>query len=118
MSEHEMMPPEPPEPPHHPAPSRLRRFFLRHLPLAAASAALLLVIVAVGAYFGASSHAFENLVRKRLIASLETATGGRVQIASFHWRLLALEADGGGFVIPGLEAAGVAPYARVGELQV
>ena len=36
-----------------------------------------------------SSAQFEDLVRKRLIAELEQATGGRVEIASFHWRLLA-----------------------------
>ena len=98
--------------------SRLHRFFFRHLPLAVAGAVLLFMIAAVGAYFGASSQAFENLVRKRLIATLETATGGRVQIASFHWRLLALEADAGGIVIHGLEAPGEAPYARIGNLHV
>ena len=118
MSEHEMTPSLPPQPPARKIRSRLRRFFFRHLPLAAAGAFLLLVLAAAGAYFGASSQAFENLVRKRLIATLETATGGRVQIASFHWRLLALEAEAGGIVIHGLEAPGEAPYARIESLRV
>ncbi len=109
---------QPPQPPPTPPRRRLRRFFLRHLPLAVAGGALLLVIAIVGAYFYASSPAFENLVRKRLIASLETSTGGRVQIASFHWRLLALEADAGGIVIHGLEAPGEAPYGRIEDLRV
>ncbi len=110
--------PLPPQPPARPARSRLRRFFLRHLPLAVAGAVLLLALAAVGAYFVASSPAFENLVRERLVARLEAATGGRVQIASFHWRLLALEADAGGIVIHGLEAPGEAPYARIERLRV
>jgi translocation and assembly module TamB len=100
------------------APSRLRRFFLRHLPLAVGSMAALLALAVVGIYFCASSAAFENVVRQRLIASLETATGGRVEIASFHWHLLNLEADAGGLVIHGLESAGETPYARVDHLRV
>ncbi len=118
MSEHPITPPIPPEPPARPSRSRLRRFFFRHLPLAVAGAVLLLVMAAVGAYFGASSQTFENMVRKRLIATLQTATGGRVQIASFHWRLLALEADAGGVVIHGREGPGEAPYARIANLRV
>ena len=54
----------PPEPPPRGKRTRLRRFFLRHLPLSLASAAVLLVLAAVAAYFIASSAAFENLVRR------------------------------------------------------
>jgi translocation and assembly module TamB len=105
-------PPANPEPA--PArPSRLRRFFLRHLPLTALGAAILLAITIVGAFFWASSAAFENLVRKRLIATIETSFGGRVEIASFHWHLLDLDAEASGLVIHGREAAGEAPYAQV-----
>jgi len=49
---------------------------------------------------------------------LETATGGRVEIASFHWRLLSLEAEADGLVIHGLEAPGEAPYAQVEQVRV
>ncbi|MGA2569517.1 MAG: hypothetical protein ABSF23_03280, partial [Terracidiphilus sp.] len=123
MSEHDSAPasPEQPVPPELPQPrtrSRLRRFFLRHLPLTVASAAVLLVLAAVGAYFVASSAAFENVVRKRLIARIETLTGGRAEIASFHWRLLHLEAEADGIVIHGLEDPGETPYAQIDRLRV
>jgi len=99
-------------------PTRLRRFFLRHLPLTVAGAVVLLAVTAVGLYFWASSARFENAVRKRLVTGLETLTGGRVEIASFHWRLLSLEADAGGVVLHGLEGPGEAPYARIEHLRV
>ena len=98
--------------------SRLRRLFLRHLPLAVACIVVLLGLVSVGLYFVASSAAFENLVRKRMIASIEELTGGRVEIASFHWRLLHFEAEADGLVLHGLEGPGEAPYAKIECLRV
>ena len=126
MSEQETTPPVPaetlepcaPEPEKAPRPSRLRRFFLRHLPLSVAAVAILLAVTLAGLYFAASSAAFENFVRRRLAHELETATGGRVEIASFHWHLLSLEAEAGGLVIHGLEAPGEAPYAQVEHMRV
>jgi translocation and assembly module TamB len=106
------------EPTPTPRRGRLRRFFLRHLPLAVATIAVLLVVLAVGLYFVASSSAFENAVRKRLITSLEGLTGGRAEIASFHWRLLHFEAEADGVVIHGLEDPGEAPYAKIEHLRV
>jgi translocation and assembly module TamB len=99
-------------------PSRWRRFFLRHLPLSLAGVIVLLAVSVTGLYFIASSAGFENLVRKHLVSELETATGGRVEIASFHWHLLGLEAEADGLVIHGLEAPGEAPYARADRLRV
>lgn len=120
MSDTESMPPVPEEASETaaPRPSRLRRFFLRHLPLTAAGAVVLLALATTGLYFWASSPGFENLVRKRLVKELETATGGRVEIATFHWHLLSLEADAGGLTIHGLEAPGEAPYAQVQDLRL
>ena len=111
-------PPLPPKPPRRGMRSRLRRFFLRHLPLAVACAVVLLALLSVGLYFAASSAAFENVVRQRLIASIEDLTGGRVEIASFHWRLLHFEAEADGLVIHGLEDPGEAPYAQIERLRV
>ena len=75
-------------------------------------------LATVGLYFWMSSAQFEGVVRKRLIAELEQSIGGRVEIASFHWRLLHLEADADGLVIHGSEGPGEAPYARIDHLGV
>ena len=107
-----------PEPQPRSARSRLRRFFLCHLPLSLAAAAVLLVLTAVVAYFVMSSAAFENFMRERLIAQIENATGGRAEIGSFHWRLLHLEAEADGVVIHGTEDPNEAPYAQIGRLRV
>jgi translocation and assembly module TamB len=108
----------PATPPEAPRPSRLRRFFLRHLPLTLVCIVVLSALAAIGLFFWASSAGFENLVRKRLVSELGTATGGRVEIRSFHWHLLSLEAEAGGLVIHGLEASGEAPYAQAERLRV
>ena len=110
--------PEPVAPAEPPRPSRLRRFFLRHLPLTLAGGLVLLALTLLGLYLWASSVGFENLVRRRLASELETATGGRAEIGTFHWHLSNLEADAGGLVLHGLEAPGEAPYAQVENLRV
>jgi translocation and assembly module TamB len=110
--------PEPEDPVKAPRPSRLRRFFLRHLPLSVAGILILLSVTTIGLYFAASSAAFENFIRRQMVLNLETATGGRVEIASFHWHLLTQEAEADGLVIHGLEAPGEAPYAQAERVRV
>ncbi len=97
-----------------PARPRRRRRLLWNA--AGLSIALLTVIGAV--WFWVNSHQFEELVRKRIVSELETATGGRVEIRSFHWRLIDLEAEASGLVIHGLEDPGETPYAEVESLRV
>ena len=98
--------------------SRLRRFFTRHVPFTIAGALVLLILATIGAYFYLSSAYFENVMRGRIVSNLEKLTGGRVEIESFHWNLLHLEADIGGLVIHGLESPGEAPYAQVDRLHI
>lgn len=98
--------------------SRMRRFFTRHVPFTIAGALVLLIVASVGAYFYLSSAYFENVMRGRIARNLESLTGGRVEIQSFRWNLLHLEADIGGLVIHGLESPGEAPYAHVDHLHV
>ncbi len=107
-----------PQPPSRGPRSRLRRFFLRHLPLTLGGGAVLLMLALVCLYFVASSEAFQNGVRNRLVREIANATGGRVEMQSFHWRLLHLEAEADGLVIHGLEDPGDAPYARIQRLRV
>ena len=83
-----------------------------------AGIAILLAAAIFGICFWASSAEFENLVRRNVVARLEAATGGRVEIASFHWHLFGLQAEAGGVVIHGLEAPRDEPYAKVERLRV
>jgi translocation and assembly module TamB len=52
------------------------------------------------------------------VAAIEEATGGRVEIASFHWHLLDLDAEAARLVIHGCESADESPYAQVDHLHV
>ena len=99
-------------------PSRLRRFLLRHLPLAAGGGLLLFIVLLGGLYTWMSSAGFEDFVRRRAIANIESATGGHAQIASFHWRLLQLEAEMNGLVLHGVEDPGEQPLFAADRLSV
>jgi translocation and assembly module TamB len=101
--------PEPVRPPRR----RLRRFLVL-----AACIGLFLIAAPIVLYLWASSDSTQNMVRRRMIARLEQSTGGRVQIASFHWHLLSLEADAGGFALHGDEAPNEAPLAQADHLSV
>ena len=83
-------------------------------------AGLLIALLAVigGVWFWVNSPQFEELVRRQVVSKLETATGGRVEIRSFHWRLIDLEAEASGLVIHGLEDPSEVPYAEVESLRV
>ena len=100
---------QPPRPPRR----RRRKILLLGLCLAILMAATPAVL-----YFWASSAAVEGFVRKRMVAELEQMTGGRVEIASFHWHLLDLQAEASGLVIHGLEAPGEVPYHQAERLRV
>jgi len=96
---------------------RLRRFFLRHVPLAIGTILVLLVLVTTGIYFLMSSARFEGVVRDRLITEIEQATGGKVEIATFHWQLLRLEAEADGLVIHGRELQSEPPLGKFDHLR-
>jgi translocation and assembly module TamB len=88
-----------------------RRMLWNMAGVAIAAGAILAVLC-----FWASSQQFEDMVRRRLVTKLETATGGRVEIGSLHWRLRSLEVDAAGVVIHGLEKGGDEPYVQVENL--
>lgn len=99
-------------------PSRVRRFFTRHLPVGAGGTILLITAALFVFYLWACSSQCERLVRRWLIDQAESFTGGRVEIATFSWRPLHLEADAGGIIVHGLEAPGEPPYAAIANLRV
>jgi len=80
--------------------------------------ALVLVVVIGGVSWYATTPKFEDLVRRRLIATLERATGGRVELGSFQWRLTHLEFEASNLTIHGLEGPGEVPYAHIDHLMV
>ena len=92
---------------------KARRFLLRFL----LGFVVLLVVVLSGLAWYASTPAFEAKVRGYLIATLEDATGGRVELGSFRWRLLHLQFEADDLTIHGLEAADQVPYAHVDRLR-
>src|ERR1700722_2293644 len=95
-----------------------RRRYLRHVFWGGTGLLFLLAVGIVALYFWASSSTFENIIRKRMIARIEEATGGRAEIGSFHWKLLDLEAEADRLVLHGNEAANEVPYAQLASLRV
>ena len=93
---------------------RRRRIWLRIVGVVV----VLLLLVVGGIVWYASTPQFQNLVRQKLVATIEQATGGRVELAAFRWSLrhLAFEADW--LTIHGLEAANEVPYAHVDRIYV
>jgi translocation and assembly module TamB len=119
MSQTGQIPPAQELPEMRPQPSSVsRRRYLRHVLWGGSGLALLFIVGLIGLYLWASSSTFENIIRKRLIARIEAATGGRAEIRSFHWTLSKLEADVDGIVLHGREAQGEAPYAQAASLHV
>jgi translocation and assembly module TamB len=90
----------------------LRRFLVPTLCIA-----FLAITIPIAFYLWANSVATQELVRQQMVEKLEEATGGRVQIATFHWHIFTLEADAGGVVILGHEAPGEAPLARIDRIR-
>lgn len=109
MSDREPIENETPQP--SAAPPRRRKLLRNGLILLG-----ILLLAGLGLCWWGSSSAFEDMVRRELIARLETATGGRVELTAFHWHLFSLDAETAGLVLHGKEAQGEAPYASIGHL--
>ncbi len=77
---------------------------------------LLMVGIAAGWYL--NSVTFEDQVRDRVIAELERATGGRVDLPSFQWHITKLEFEAKDLTIHGSEPPAQEPYAHVDTLKV
>ena len=78
---------------------------------------LIALLIGAGLWYG-NTPQFKNRVRQKVVDVLETATGGRVELGAFRWRLLRLEFEADNLTIHGLEPAGQLPYAHVDRLFV
>ena len=78
---------------------------------------ILLVAAGIVAWY-ASTPTFEKRVRRSVVSTLEQATGGRVELGAFRWRILHLELEADDLTIHGLEAQGEVPYAHVDRLLI
>ena len=94
--------------------SRRRRFLLR---FTGAFAALLLILLVWG-YFTLDSEWFFDQVRTRLIATVENATGGRVEIGGFRFDRSHFTAEVKRFVLHGTEPAGKPPLFEASSVKV
>ena len=96
--------------------TRIRRSHTR-LWIEAAIGVVLLAAVIVLVWYVRSPR-FADLVRRKTIAALEDATGGRVELHAFRWNLSKLEFDADDLTIHGLEAADQQPYAHADRIHV
>src|SRR5664279_3770144 len=95
-------------------PSRLSRFPWWFW--AVMAGLFVLFVMAIGWFLG--SPAFEEIVRGRMIAQIQKATGGKVELQSLHWNVRRLEIEANGLTIRGLEPAGDVPLAHADRLFV
>ncbi|HKW16802.1 MAG TPA: translocation/assembly module TamB domain-containing protein [Terriglobales bacterium] len=74
---------------------------------------LFLVLALSAGLWYLSTDSFQQAARRKLIAELERATGGRVQVGTFHVVPLRLQVDIRDLTIRGQEAAGERPLLHV-----
>jgi translocation and assembly module TamB len=81
-------------------------------------AAALVLLAVAGGLLVLRSDWFYNQVHERIVSTVETATGGRVELGAFRfdWKRLTAEADG--FVLHGSEPAGKPPLFRAASVVV
>lgn len=86
--------------------------------IAAASLAGFAAIVFVAGIVMVQTDWFRDMVRSKIVAGVEDATGGKVEIASFEFDWRHLRAQVRGFVVHGLEPPAAAPLLRAKLVQI
>src|ERR1039458_353849 len=94
------------------AETQLRRSHTRLWIEAAIGVAVLAVAIVLVWYV--RSPRFADLVRRKTIATLEEATGGRVELRAFRWNLSQLEFEADDLTLHGVEAPHHQPSGRAG----
>ena len=83
-----------------------------------AAIGVVLLAAAIVLVWYVRSPRFADLVRRKTIATLEDATGGRVELHAFRWNLSKLEFEADDLTIHGLEAPDQRPYAHADRIHV
>lgn len=102
------------EPTHTPQARRVLRIVLNIV----GGVVLFVLLVVGGLAWWANTASFKNRVRNAVIAELQKATGGRVELQRFDWRITHLEFEADNLTIHGLEAPDQVPYAHIDRLFV
>ncbi|HKD79870.1 MAG TPA: translocation/assembly module TamB domain-containing protein [Candidatus Angelobacter sp.] len=97
-----------------PAGTKKKRGFRR----AFALAAILLILLLGGVAIYLNSDSFRETVRARVVSELERATGGKVELESFTWKLFTLHFEIHNLTIHGREARNDVPYAHADRISV
>jgi len=77
-----------------------------------------LFVFAGAALYVIQSNWFKEQIREKLIATVEYATGGRVELKSFQYDWHRLTAEAGGFVLRGTEPVGGPPLVGADSVRV
>ena len=97
-----------------PSPLPARRRILRHLLLAF----LVFSLVALGALaWYVTTDSFQRWMRQRVVAALEKATGGRVELGELHTIPFRLRVEARSLTIHGREAADTQPFLQADRVQ-
>src|SRR5262252_4340632 len=72
------------------------------------------LVVAIGWFL--QSPTFQEIVRYRVVAELEKATGGSVELQSLTWNVSKLEIEAKGLTVHGLEPVTELPLAHADRL--
>ncbi len=79
--------------------------------------AFLLIVLALSSFLWfLTTDTFQQMARRRLVAELEQASGGKVELGGFHAIPLRLQVEVLDLTIHGKEAAGQQPFAHVDRL--
>jgi translocation and assembly module TamB len=106
----------PHDPQHDPKPQSGRH--RRHVAYAVVATILLGCAIFAALYGYIASKRFSARMQTAVIATLERATGGRVEIKDFHWSAIHLRVQVDGLTIHGLEAADQIPYFHVDSIEI
>jgi translocation and assembly module TamB len=77
-----------------------------------------LLAIVLGLVWYVRSPGFADLVHRKVVQTLEEATGGRVEMASFRWNLAGMEFEATNLTIHGLETQDQLPYAHVDRVRI